>query len=165
MSNRISKKECPCCHAPLEDVQQDANLVRCNRCGAEIILKLPLDERIEQFVMEELFTFNSIQLAFVLLFSQSFLGLLLWKFWLRDSGYLDSNWICALILLACLSMDIFVCVTIHIQQTAKKRCLEECGYSLERLKQLNQVQPTFVRTNLLKEIEEKIDETKLKLDL
>ena len=88
MSKQLSG-HCPCCQAPLPP--QDEFQITCVYCGAQVILKPPLDRRIEKIAFERVvFVVPLWSLVPLTVFATFFYGWPLWRFWLRDSGYLDN---------------------------------------------------------------------------
>ncbi|MBO4513943.1 MAG: hypothetical protein J5746_14395, partial [Victivallales bacterium] len=90
MSKQLSG-QCPCCQAPLPP-PQDEFKITCTYCGAQIILKLPIDKRIEKIAFERYVYIlptlgQNIPMMPALIF---FYGWPIWRFWLRDSGYLEN---------------------------------------------------------------------------
>ena len=160
------KRECPCCHAPLPANQPDDRKIVCQYCGAEIILKLDVDARIEQIAFEETaFNVDIFSAIIIVIVAGIIYGWPLWRFWLRDSGWLEYFWIRwgILVLGGCFLWGIIA--VLRREDKKARRCWEECGGSLTRLRELVRLQPTSQRKRLLKDIEAKIEELNRKLDL
>ncbi len=165
MQTQIINNECPCCHAPLPAHQEDDNAIVCNHCGAEIILKLPLDERIEQFAFNEILSMTGLTLIPVVLLGETVLVWFLWRFWLRNAAFFERPLWRVLIFLVVAAYNLLLIWILIKDAASTKRCLEECGRSRSKLKQLVKIQPTYKRKSIYKQLEEEIKEINKKLDL
>ena len=156
MSDRPVPVNCPCCQAPLPP-QQDEFQITCDHCGAQIILKLPLDHRIEKLAFKECLTpsfsfWGSLLMSFAAGF---FYGWPIWRFWLRGSGYrpLVQCIILSIVFFAILS-SLIACKIIIARM---KKCAEQCDWSVAKLQALVKVQPNKLRTNMLTRVEKNIE--------
>ena len=141
--------QCPCCQAPLSSSQKDENKITCSYCGAEIILKLPLDIRIEKIAFERSID-SVLEYLIPCSFSLAFIFFLIWRFWLSSSKYAGSPF---LSLKVVIPLYLLILLLLGIEWTIsskhKRRCAEECGYSLSRLENLSKTQPTKQRKAML----------------
>ena len=156
---------CPCCQAPLPPAQ-DESQITCAHCGAQIILKLPLDQRIEKIAIERaVFLWSPQELVLETIPCLLFYGWPIWRFWLRDSGYLENPLILyGLIVLAIVLWTLYAIKLIRFVHEMENLA-ESCDWSVTRLRQLVKAQPTFSRKSLLWRVEKNIKEINRQLDM
>ena len=92
-------------------------------------------------------------------------GWFLWRFWLRNAAFFEKPLWQVLIFLVVAVYDLLMICFFIKDAAADKRCIEECGRSRAKLKQLVKIQPTYKRKFIYNKLEEKIEEIKKKLDL
>ena len=163
MSDRPVPVNCPCCQAPLPP-PQDEFQITCDHCGAQIILKLPLDHRIEKLALEKVIMPLPLCGAFMIsLVVGFFYGWPIWRFWLRGSGYRP---LVQFIILSIVFSVIFVSLLgFKIRLFRMKKCAEQCDWSIAKLRALVKVQPTELRQQLLRDAEKNIETIKRQLDM
>lgn len=164
MSKQLSGR-CPCCQAPLPP-PQDEFQITCAHCGAQFILKLPLDRRIEKIAFERVvFVVPLWSMVPLTVFATFFYGWPLWRFWLRDSGYLDNQ----LILWGIIVFIILLCaVYIFFFWRFSREMMnlaQSCNWSISRLRQLVKNQPTSIGRKMLRNVEKEVREINNHLDM
>lgn len=164
MSKQLSG-HCPCCQAPLPPAQNEFQIT-CAYCGAQIILKLPIDKRIEKIAFERaVFLWSPWSMALLTIPCLFTYGWPIWRFWLRDSGYLENPLILyGLIVLVC-ALWILLSIKLLGYVSKMENLAESCDWSVTRLRQLVKAQPTFSRKNLLRQVENNIKEINRQLDM
>ena len=165
MENPSSFGHCPCCQAPLQPSQDESQLV-CSRCGAKIILKQPLDQRIERIAFARVLTLylSPSMLLVGWLFTNFLFGWLVWRFLLRDTERLQEPLVLYGLVAGGIAWNAIVLWSISSAQRMKA-CADGCGHSLERLRSLVRIQPTRERKYLLREVERYIQEMHQQLDM
>lgn len=169
MEKQSSVGHCPCCQAPLPPPQDECQII-CSRCGAQIILKLPIDRRIEKIAFARaLATGSMFDSAFgrfaVLLLMDFFYGWPTWRFWLRDSGYLDNPMVVYGIYTGVIAFNVLYLIAMGHAFRKDKSCAADCNQSLDRLRFLVKTQPTRGRKRLLHCVEQEIAKINSQLDL